>query len=425
MRKKLTKSALERKPPASGRIEIRDTDSPLALRISSDGRRSLAVRTRLHGRQIRFTYPRAATIENLTDARTWAHATVDACKQGIDPREDEKRKAEEKQRSARNTVEVVAAEWIKRDQAGNRSRVEVERILNRDVLPTWGKRTIQSIGRREVVELIDGIADRGALTMARRVHAHLHRMFRWCVARGIIDANPMADLPKTGKETARDRVLDDGELSEVWRAAGEIGFPFGASIRLLILTGGRRAEIGSLTWDEIDGDVIRLAGERTKTGDPRTIPLAPEAQAILESLPRFHPVKGALSYVFTTNGKTSASGWGKAKTRLDTAILEARRKAFREAGEDPERAEPLAPWRLHDLRRTAATGLQRLGHRLEVIEAVLGHVSGSRAGIVGVYQRHSWDQEKRIALEAWARHVAAEGQEGAEIVSIEQAREQV
>ena len=126
------------------------------------------------------------------------------------------------------------------------------------------------------MELIDTIADRGAVTLARRCHAHLHRLFRWSVGRGIIDASPMVDLPKPGTEVRRKRVLSDDELVLAWNAAQQVGWPMGSAIQLLMLTAARREEIGALQWSEIDRtrNEIRLEGERTKNGEPHTIPLS-------------------------------------------------------------------------------------------------------------------------------------------------------
>jgi len=299
------------------------------------------------------------------------------------------------------TVEAVVADWIKRDQAGNRTVSEVKRIFDRDVLPKWGKRPIGTITRRDVIAILDAVVDRGAPVQARRMHARLHRFFRWCVGRGIIAANPIADLPKPCPERTRDRVLDDDELSRAWRAAVALAYPFGPAFRLLILTGARRAEVFALSWDEIDTEAaaINLEGLRTKNGKPHSIPLSKPALAIVDALPRIGRVKDG--YVFTTTGHSPVSGISKAKARLDELAA-----AIDAAGNTLKKAEPLPPWRTHDLRRTVATGMQRLSTRLEVIEAVLGHVGGSHSGIVGVYQRYSFDEEARRALDAWGRHVA-------------------
>jgi integrase len=295
--------------------------------------------------------------------------------------------------------ETVAKEWLRRDQAHNRSYPEVKRVLDREILPAWGHRQVDQLTRRDVLDLIDGIADRGAVVMARRVQAYVHRFFRWAAARGIIDVNPAANLPKPGSEAKRDRVLSDVELVAVWRGAGQLGWPFGTAVQLLILTAARREEIGQLRWSELDLNhvAIRLKGERTKNNEPRDIPLAAPAWALLQGVPRV----ADSDFVFSTNRTTAISGWSRAKRQLDALA-------------------PIASWRLHDLRRSVATGLQRLGISLQTIEAVLGHVGGSRSGIVGVYQRHSFDAEKRVALEAWGRHVTSliEGKDAGNVVSL-------
>src|SRR5215475_13684087 len=146
----------------------------------------------------------------------------------------------------------VVADWLRRDQGRNRSHNEVKRVLEKDALPKWRDRRTAEIGRREIAELIDGIADRGAVTAARRCHAYLHRLFRWAVGRGIIELSPMAYLPKPGAEVKRKRVLNDQEVQLAWIAAHQIGWPMGSAIQLLILTCARREEIGALKWAEID-----------------------------------------------------------------------------------------------------------------------------------------------------------------------------
>src|SRR5207248_2399743 len=159
-----------------------------------------------------------------------------------------------------------------------------------------------------------------------------------------------------------------------------MALPFGAIVRLLILTGQRREEVGGMTWTELNGDFSTwtIAASRTKNGTPHVVPLADRTREVLRTLPR----TGAL-VMPGDRPPAPFSGWSKAKARL-----------VAESG--------IADWVLHDLRRTMATGLQRLGVRLEVTEAVLNHISGSRAGIVGIYQRHDWASEKRAALDAWA-----------------------
>jgi integrase len=382
---KFTDAAINRlKPPAGGQVDYFDIAYPaLALRVTANDVRSWVYFGRVHGKIKRATLGRYPDL-SLLKARQKAGETADAMRRGVDPAA-----AKRAARTApRDSFEAIADEWLKRDQASNRSYAEVKRTIDRDVKPVWRDRPIKSITRRDVRDLIDGIADRGVVTLARRVHSYLHRMFRWCVGRDLLESNPAADLPKPGAELKRDRVLTDDELRKIWNAAESIGWPFGPAARLLILTGARREEISAMRWNEIKGDRIELKGNRTKNGEPHTIPMSAQTGALIEALPTI----GNSEFVFTTTGETAISGWSRAKELLDAAIENADGK-------------PLDAWRLHDLRRTVATGLQRLGIALQVIEAVLGHVGGSRAGIVGVYQRHSFDDEKRAALEAWGQHV--------------------
>ena len=183
-------------------------------------------------------------------------------------------------------------------------------------------------------------------------------------------------------------MLDDRELAAIWKAAGALGFPFDSIHRLLILTGQRREEVAGLSWSELDrGTALwTLPAARAKNNEAHLVPLAGRVVALLDGLANGSewPTKGL---VFSTTGKTPPSGFSKAKARLDGKL------------------EGVGAWRVHDLRRTVATGLQRLGVRLEVTEAVLNHRSGSRAGIVGVYQRHDWATEKREALALWSAHL--------------------
>ena len=375
----LTDAGIRRlKPPETGQIDIFDSGYPgFALRVSYGGRKAFVFFYRYGDRVHRMslgTYPAIG----LAEAREAWRAARTEVQRGRDPGKIRRRE------TPATNFASVAQEWLKRDQEGNRTASEARRIIDKYVMPHWGGLRIDDIGRRDVLDLTDGIVDRGTPVMARRVHARLQRMFNWAVARGIIAASPMHGLPKPASETSRDRVLTDEEIVDVWRGAEGIGFPFGTVVRLLLLTGARREEIGGLRWLEVHADTIELEGTRTKTAQPRTIPLPAPAALLLGGTPRI----GEGLFVFSTNGHTPISGWSRAKRRLDVRA-------------------PIAPWHLHDLRRTVATGMQKLGVGLQVIEAVLGHVSGSRAGVVGIYQRHTYDAEKRAALEAWGAHVMA------------------
>jgi len=375
MTRPLTAAAVERiRAPATGQTDHFDQGYPgLALRVSYGGAKAWVYFYRLYGKQKRLTLGRWPSMSLAGAREAWRDA-----RKIIDKGES----PQHQRPAAANSFGAVVDEWLKRDQAHNRSHEWVKRLIERYAKPAWGGRQIDTIGRRDINDLIDAVADRGAIIMARRLHAHLHRFFRWAVGRGIIETNPMAHLPKPGSEIKRDRVLSDAELAQVFKTVSKIGFPFGPMFALLILTGARREEIAALRWSEIKDDTIVLGRERTKGGEGHSIPLAPQALDIIKQLPRI----GDSDFVFTTNGRTPVSGFSKIKKRIDLITK-------------------IPAWRVHDLRRSTATNLQRLGINLQVIEAVLGHVGGSRSGIVGVYQRHSFDAEKRTALEAWAREV--------------------
>jgi integrase len=375
----LTAASVARiRPPREGQADYFDRGYPgLSLRVSYGGAKAWVYFYRLHGKLRRMSLGRYPGM-SLTEARDAWRAARLAVSKGESPAHIKPTVAD--------SFGAVADEWLKRDQAHNRSAREVRRVIERDVNPVWGERLIAMITRRDALELIDGVADRGAVTMARRLHSHLHRLFRWSVGRGILEVNPMADLPKPGAAVKRDRVLTDSELAAVWKAAKKTAWPFGAAVQLLILTAARRDEIGSLRWEEIHDNEIRIPSKRSKSGEPRIIPLSSAAMNVINALPR---VGG--EFVFSVNG-SGLGGWSKAKRAIDAVVAEAN-------------GGPLTAWRLHDLRRSCATGLQRLGVGLQTIESILGHISGSRSGIVAVYQRYQFEAEKRAALEAWGLEV--------------------
>jgi integrase len=185
--------------------------------------------------------------------------------------------------------------------------------------------------------------------------------------------------------------LTDDELQAVWQGAEAIGWPFGAIVRMLILTGQRRGEVAGMRWQELDFDAKTwtLPKERCKNGVEHVVPLSSAAIEILGSLPR---IAGEL--VFSFNGRAVPDGFDRAKKRIDAYI----------AGRN---GKPIPAWRLHDLRRTFASGCARLGVQLPVVEKLLNHTSGSFRGVAGVYQRHDFAGEQRAAVETWARHVEA------------------
>jgi integrase len=363
------------KPPANGQLEIFDLAYPgLALRVGRGGAKAFVLFYNSGGKQKRETLGRWPAV-SLADARDAWRKTRELIAKGEDP------SSRDGVKSPAMLFEVVVEEWLKRDQSKNKpsSFYQVTRAVENDLLPAWRGRRVDEITKRDIIELLDKISDRGASQMASRIQAHVRRFFRWCIERDVLKVDPTTALPRVGNGKSRERVLSDDELAKIWRTAeGQ----FGTMTKLLMLTGARREEITQLRWSEIEGDTITPEGARTKTGAPHIIPLSAPAKALLDGIPRLG------EFVFTTDGRKPIAGWNRRKAVIDVA-------------------SGVTDWRIHDLRRTVATGMQKLGIALQTVESVLGHVSGSRGGIVGVYQRHDYAAEKRSALEAWGAHVTA------------------
>ena len=385
MSRALTARTVETIKPGPSRKEIPDRHLPgLYLVLQPSGARSWAVRYRSGGQSRKHTLGSWPAID-LTTARTLAGKALRAAAEGRDPGREKIAARHERP----DTVEAVVEQFIEMHcRRVNKPRTieGTQQLLNLHVLPRWRRRLIKDITRRDVLDLLDGIVEGGRPVAANRTLTAVRKLFNWAMERDIIASSPCTGVKPPTPEQSRDRVLADAELRNMWRAAGQLGGPYAALVKLLMLTGQRRDEVARMTWSEVDLDarLWTLPKERSKNGQPHDIPLSEPAVAILRSLPRIGD-----TFVLTTDGRAAASNYSENKKRLD-ALLPA----------------DMPSWRLHDLRRTAASGMARLGINLPVIEKVLNHTSGSFAGIVGVYQRHDFADEKRHALERWGAHVA-------------------
>jgi integrase len=384
---RLTVKTVEAMRPGAERREIPDAHMPgLYLVLQPSGAKSWAVRYRHQGVSRKHTIGAYPAVD-LKSARVLGSKALRTVAEGRDPGRE---KAEA--RSTRiDSVDRIVEEFLERHvRRSNRVRTqeETERLFRLHILPRWRGRMIRDIRRRDVIEMVDHVVDGGSPVAANRALTVTKTFFNWCVARDVLTASPAQGVKPPTVEKSRDRVLDDAELKLVWEAAGQVGYPFGTMTRLLIATGQRRDEVAKMRWEEIDikQRLWTLPRERVKADRPHEVPLSTIALEVLKAVPRL----AGSPYVLTTNGAAPSSGFAKNKRKLD-ALLPAN----------------MPPWRLHDLRRTAASGLARLGINLPVIEKVLNHASGSFAGIVGVYQKHSFADEKRAALEAWGNFVAA------------------
>lgn len=402
---KLKATTVETLPATDKRQEIPDDlCTGLYLVVQPTGKKSWQVRYRHGGVHRRMTLASFPTL-SLADARARAREVMAAASEGRDPAAEVKAAKAPKPEDNRNKVATLIGQFAKRHLKGLKSGDVVKRELERFVVAPWGNREIHSITKRDVIDLLDGIADSGRVVTANRVRAYLNKFLNWCVERDVLPMSPATGVKPVAKETSRDRVLTDDELRWFWQACGLEGAPWGPLGKVLLLTGQRLNEVAQMKDTEIRGAVWHLSSDRTKNGRAHDVPLTTAVQIVLDAVPRIADEKGVVHFVFTTTATTPVSGFHKARQHLAdkmTAI------AAKECGEPVE----IPHWTFHDLRRTAATGMARLGIAVRVTEAVLNHVSGTGGGIVAVYQRHDYADEKRAALEAWARMVLSlvEGQ---------------
>jgi integrase len=401
---KITKRSVDAMiPPDTGADYLWDDElRGFGLRITKNGARSYVYQYRVGGREAekrRFTIGKHGSPWTAVTARAEAERLAMLVAQGVDPAEANKERRRQAVDLAFPAYVDLFAEGYLKSRWKRWEKTKAMLVLH--AVPLLRRKALPNIKRSDLNALWDNLADRPAL--ARLMHATLRKLFKWAVDRGDIERSPLEGATAPPRVEARDRVLTDDELALTWKAAGTLGHPFAGFYRLLIVTGQRREEVAGLDWRELDRDsaLWTLPGERAKNGETHLIPFGEEAVALLDGVAggAKWPVRGLL---FTTTGRTPISGFAKGKTRLDQAMS---KLAADDASKCAEPPHPTPPWRIHDIRRTVATGLQRLGVRFEVTEAVLNHVSGSRAGIAGVYQRHDWKDEKRAALAAWAEHV--------------------
>lgn len=376
--------------PEAGQEEHADTDVPgLRVRIGKSGKKTFTLRKRVNGK------PKNATIGHwhpirftLADARRKARQLISDLETGGDALAKIKAIP-----SSSLTVRAMAPDYITycRNEKRVRGWKEKERIFNQNILPTLGDRLADTVTRGDITRLVDAQATPGA---SRSTFANISAFYTWAMPRlDKLPANPARDAGKPATPKARKRVLNEAEMRALWKATDAEPFPWRAGVKLLILTGQRRDEVFAADRLEFDPVEMRwiVPPEHAKNGNAHLVPLSGAALAVFETIPQI----GEATKLFPAQrgGTGHASGFSKLSARLRTSV-------------EKEIGSPVPHWTLHDIRRSVATGMQRLGIRLEVTEAVLNHKSGSLAGIAGVYQLHDFAEEKRDALEAWAAEVA-------------------
>ncbi|MCJ2101023.1 tyrosine-type recombinase/integrase [Methylobacterium sp. E-046] len=382
---RLTKALIPTLCVAEGQSERVVWDSEtvgLGLRLRHSGNAAWIVRPPRKGGASRIITLGSLASVPLADARKAAADRMATAMLGVDHH------AEREASKARAAVTFgnVLVRYLTRQEA--RLRPSSFRDTRR-YLDVHAKRLhslpLADIRRAQVAALLGEIAERSGPFASNRARAALSAFFAWAVGEGLVELNPVVGSNKHASETARDRVLTEGELVAVWRAAD--GDAFGPIVRLLLLTGQRREEVAAMRWPELDlqAALWRLPGERTKNGRPHDVPLSVAALKILAAV----PMRDGRDHVFGVRGG-GFSGFSKAKRELD------------------ERAGIEVAWRLHDLRRTTATTMaDKLNIQPHIVEAILNHISGHKAGVAGIYNRAAYAAEKRAALDAWGAHVLA------------------
>jgi integrase len=384
---KLTLNRIEGLKCPEGRRDMLvfdDEQRGLGVRVTASGSKTYLAQYNWHGEKRRIPLGNCNAV-SLAKARDAVRTVMGDVARGVDPAAERKKAAAEARRNAAHealTLSTLLSDWQALHLASKRPSYAAEATRAvRNAFARYLDLPAAELSRTMIVKTLDSLARKGSAAMAARSAAYGKAAYGWAVKRGTLSVNPFSNLPVT-PTVKRERVLCDDELAALWRATASAG-PFRGIVRLLILTGQRREEVAGMTWAELSGDFSTwtIPASRAKNGATHLVPLSAPAQDLLREAPRF----GELVF---PGLRGPFNGWSKAKAALDAK-------------------SGVTNWRLHDLRRTMATGLQRLGVRLEVTEQVLNHVSGSRAGIVGVYQRHDFVLEKRAALEAWGEHVEA------------------
>jgi integrase len=379
---RLTKGAIDALPTPASDIVYWDSGGPgFGVKVTPKGRKVFIVMYRTGGAGSKLRKYTIGPYGRVTvhQARVAAQRVFTAKLDGRDPAA-EKRQA--KRRVVADRVEDLLETFITQRLSQNRSGGEISRLLRREVGKPWAGRSIHEISKRDVVEVVSAIEQRGAPVAANKTLKSLKTFLGWCVGRAVLDQNPAEGVPLPSKEVARDRVLDDKELAQIILAARKTGGPYGGIVELLALTGQRREEVARLTWEELDlaQRVWTIPKSRTKNAKSHIVHLSDQSVALLKRSDR----REAL--VFSPLEAKPFRNFGRAKRLLD------------------QRCE-VTGWRLHDLRRTCVSGMARLGVAPHIADKILNHQSGTISGVAAVYQRHEFLAERRAALDLWGAHV--------------------
>ena len=424
--KNLTDVRVRNAKPSNAQYEIFDRAiGGFALRVSPSGTKSFVVNFRCSGKSRRMTLGNAAVMP-LAKAREAAMTAKAKAKSGIDPLEEKHQQDQEINREQHRealkderTFAAVADLYIQRYARGRgktpnkKTWREDDRLLRKHVVPKWGVRQIEDIGRSDIVALLDAVEDASGLYQANRVLAVVRKLFNWVlVERALIEVTPIVPGMARKGEKKRKRVLKQAEIRSMWASAIQLGYPFGSIFRLLLTTGQRRDEVANMKRSQLDLAealwTIPSIGTKADRGD-HLVPINSMAAEIISTLPR---IDGSdLLFPTSSNVNRAVSGFSKAKVRCDELTTT---DGFSKAG-----MVAVKDWRLHDLRRTMATVMEdELSIAPHVVGAVLNHDPKSYKGITATYTVGRLLDDRRRALDAW-------GQKLKTILSPDQATENV
>jgi integrase len=380
---KMTKSNIDALPIGQSDVIYWDVGRPgFGVKVTPKGRRVFVVLYRTGGSGSRLRKYTIGPYGRVTlhQAQVAAQKVFSAKLEGRDPA-GEKREA--KRRIVADRVDDLLEAYIAQHVSQRRSGGEISRLLRREIGKAWGSRSIHEITKRDVVEVITAIEQRGAPVAANKTLKTLKTFLRWCVGRAVLDRSPADGVPLPAKEISRDRILADNELARVIIAARKIGGPYGGIVELLASTAQRREEVARASTDELDIEqrIWTLPKSRTKNGKPHIVHLSNEAVIVLNKSNRIR------RFVFSFDGTRPFQDFSRAKRELDEL-------------------SGVTGWRLHDLRRTCVSGMARLGIPPHVADKILNHQSGTISGVAAVYQRHDFLAERKDALERWGAHAA-------------------
>jgi integrase len=407
--------------------EVPDAQAPgLHLVLYPSGKKSWALRFRRPDRRtaklVLGSVSTAADNKSDPDPVVGGHLTLAAARRlagalrhqiaiGQDPAANHQHEKRSVALAAENTFAAAATDFILQHAKKNTRRWQVQarllglrptatmelELIPKGLAARWRDLPLADIDADTVFRLIEEVRHKGTPGLERRIddaseararsmHSALAKMFSWLLEKRRVAHNPLDALKRPSPPKARDRVLSEREIVAFWQAAGRMSKPFEALFKLLLITGSRLNEVAQMEASELseDGSVWTISGNRTKNHRTHVVPLPPLARDIISGIERLDDCK----YVLTTNQRTPIAGFSKAKRRMDALM------------------KGVPPWRLHDLRRSCATGMaEHLGIAPHIIELCLNHVSGAKAGVAGTYNRSVQMAERREALEQWAGHV--------------------